>query len=30
MQVSVKYEKNKGYFLCRPTYIHDNISLNNH
>ena len=29
-QVSLKYNKNNGYFTWRPTYISDNISLNPH
>jgi len=27
MQVSLKYDKNKGYFVWRPTYIYGSISL---
>jgi hypothetical protein len=27
IQVSLKSDKNNGYFTCRPTYIYDNISL---
>jgi len=27
IQVSLKYDKNNGYFTCRPMYIYGNISL---
>jgi hypothetical protein len=27
IQVSLKYENNKGYFIRIPTYIYNNISL---
>jgi hypothetical protein len=28
IQVSLKSDKNNGYFTRRPVYIYDNISLN--
>jgi len=28
IQVSLKSDRNNGYFTSRPMYIYDNISLN--